>query len=328
MIFISLTAILSISIGIKADMKNPGVNLPLIMGIWSRTDKVKMVDSKNIFEYMNGAGELYLAYNFDHLEVYEYAAKDQQNILVELYFMKSSDDAYGLLSQDWGGEPQKLIYSGSDKSAGNLASQVRALYGRGLLRIWSDNLYVRIMAFLETSSSKQVVLELGRLIMADRQNPLPPKLLNFLPARFGQGWKLLENTVSFFRSHLVLNSLYFLSHQNIFNLNLSTEACLSQYEKYPWNGKRKTFHVMVINYFHPGKALQALDKFTKIYLPEFREKQQSKTSAKTKGFFKIEDGWIGYEVEKGFISCIFGGPDKNTTRMVLDTLKQKRTKEE
>jgi len=321
LIFTILIVILSISEGIRADMKNPTIQLPKTMGSWSRTDTVKMVNSKNIFKYMNGAGELYLAYRFDHLEVYEYSAKDQQDILVELYFMKSSDDAYGLLSQDWGGEAKNLNNSSASKVPGNNASLVRALYGKGLLRIWSDNLYTRIMSFQETPSSKQAVLKLGRLIMAGRKNSLPPGILSFLPAHFGPEWKLRNNTITFFRSHLVLNFFYFLSHQNIFNLNLSTEACLSQYGKYPKKGKKTTFHLLYIHYFHPEKARQALSQFIKIYLPEYRKKQSGKIPAKTKDFFKIEDGWTGYYLGEEYIACILGCPDKSTVKMVLDTFK-------
>ena len=41
------------------------------------------------------------------------------------------------------------------------------------------------------------------------------------------GWwldELRQDRTGFFRSHLVLNSLYYLSHQNIFNLDLSAAA--------------------------------------------------------------------------------------------------------
>ena len=57
---------------------------------------------------MDGAGELYLGYRFKFLEVYEYTNPGESDILVELYWMDSSDDAYGLLSGDWGGDAVDL----------------------------------------------------------------------------------------------------------------------------------------------------------------------------------------------------------------------------
>ena len=79
--------------GISAEMTQQTVNLPKTIGVWTRTDSARIIDSSNIFDYMNGAGELYLAYGFDHLEVYEYTANQQENILVEVYVMNTSDDA-------------------------------------------------------------------------------------------------------------------------------------------------------------------------------------------------------------------------------------------
>jgi IS5 family transposase len=58
---------------------------------------------------MDGAGEIYLGYRFKRLEVQPYGSADQGEILVELYWMESSDDAYGLLSGDWGGEILETI---------------------------------------------------------------------------------------------------------------------------------------------------------------------------------------------------------------------------
>ena len=75
--------------------------LPKTIGLWTRPDSPKFVNAQNIFDYMDGAGELYIGYCFDRLEYYEYKAKSQGDILVKIYFMKTSDDAFGLLSLDW-----------------------------------------------------------------------------------------------------------------------------------------------------------------------------------------------------------------------------------
>ena len=76
------------------------LHLPQKVGIWTRPDSPQVVTAKTIFNYMDGAGELYLGYRFRQLEVFNYAAVDQDEILVELYWMESSDVAFGLLSQD------------------------------------------------------------------------------------------------------------------------------------------------------------------------------------------------------------------------------------
>ena len=93
------------------------VNLPKQAGPWVRPDAPRRINEETIFDYMDGAGELYLAYRFDHLDVYEYSAPDKRlgTIKVELYWMKDPDDAFGLLSTDWGGEAVDLRGKAEDR---------------------------------------------------------------------------------------------------------------------------------------------------------------------------------------------------------------------
>ena len=154
---------------------------------------------------MNGGGELYLAYGFDHLEVNEYTADQQDTILVEVYVMNTSDDAFGLLSLDWGGEPVTLQSTASIPFRPTVSPSVRALYGGGLLRIWADTIYARVMAFRETAESKEAVLSLGQAISANRKIPGEPELLKILPNAVDSDWRLRKDRIGFFRSHLVLN---------------------------------------------------------------------------------------------------------------------------
>jgi hypothetical protein len=121
------------------------MRLPRTFGPWTRPDGSRRIEAGSIFDYMDGAGELYLAYGFDHLDVFEYGSADQGTVLVELYWMRTSDDAFGLLSGDWGGEP--VVLEGEAVTSTTSPSPVpphRALYGAGLLRLWSDTLYARV----------------------------------------------------------------------------------------------------------------------------------------------------------------------------------------
>ncbi len=97
-----ITVLVSIHGGATGKMKVDNINLPKAVGGWTRPEAPRLINSQNIFKYMNGAGELYLGYRFHHLEVFAYSSDGQDNILVELYFMETSDDAFGLLSLDWG----------------------------------------------------------------------------------------------------------------------------------------------------------------------------------------------------------------------------------
>ena len=197
------------------------VHLPETVDGWSRPAPLRRIEAAGIFDYMDGAGELYLAYRFDHLDVAEYASPERGEILVELYWMRTSDDAYGLLSGDWGGEPVALKEPAPDPGP-------RALYGAGLLRLWSDDLYARVLATRESEAARRAVLALGRAIVAGRRDPPPPRLATSLPQTAAE-LTLRPDSVCFLRSHLVLNSAYFVSQRDILNLGPNVEAVTARY---------------------------------------------------------------------------------------------------
>ncbi len=305
-------------------MQESKPTLPKTVGLWTRPDAPQLVTAENIFDYMDGAGELYIGYRFDHLESYEYKAQTQENILVEVYFMKTSDDAFGLLSLDWGGEPIEFAGEPGDfaksrkaNSAAENSSWPRALYGEGLLRLWSDTIYARIMASQETTESKEAVLALGRSIVKERRNPPAPSLLKKLPDSFPANWILSKDEASYFRSHLVLNSIYYLGQENMLDLDLSSEAVTARYERKDSKGKKR-IRFLLVRYPDNQIAHQAFAYFHKVYLPEHSLPLQSGSSGEMSNVFHIEDGWLGYKFQGNTIAFIFECPDQETARTIID----------
>ncbi len=303
--------------GISAEMTEKTVNLPKTIGVWTRSDSARIIDSSNIFDYMNGAGELYLAYGFDHLEVYEYKADQQEDILVEVYVMNSSDDAFGLLSQDWGGEPATLQSTPSFQSNPTIAPPHRALYGMGLLRVWADTIYARVMAYHESAASKEAVLSLGRTVSADRKVPDEPGLLKIFPDAIDSDWKLRKDRIGYFRSHLVLNSLYYLSHDNILNLDHSTEAVTAPYEKTLHDGTSKRVQALFVKYATPDRARKALDDFHSAYLEDHPKGVDQGHTKMQMNSFKIEDGWVGYALDGTGLSIVFECPNQDSAELII-----------
>lgn len=317
--FAAIIIIVSLLEGIRAEMTEKTVNLPKTIGVWTRPDSARIINSSNIFDYMNGAGELYLAYGFDHLEVYEYTTADQQDgILVEVYVMKTSNDAFGLLSMDWGGEPVAIQSLPSFQANPTVAPPTRALYGGGLLRIWSDTIYARVMAYRETSESKEAVLSLSRKIAADRKLSAEPELLNIFAQAIHPDWKLRKDRIGYFRSHLVLNSLYYLSHQNILNLDQSTEAVTATYENISDAGTSKSVQILFVKYATPKKAQKALDDFHNAYLHEHQKGVDPGVTEKYTNFFNIEDGWLGYTLNRAYLGLVFECPNRESAQMMIN----------
>jgi len=289
--------------------------LPKTVGLWTRPDSPRLVNAENIFDYMDGAGELYLGYRFDHLESWEYESQAQKSILVELYFMKTADDAFGLLSLDWGGERLNLDQSAKE----NPADWARALYGEGLLRLWSDTIYARVMAYHETPESKAAVLELGRSIVKGRRNPAAPGLMGSLPGSFQPQWMLLKNRASYFRSHLVLNSLYYLGQENMLDLDLNSEAVTSPYERKEAKGQKR-IQFLLVRYPDNEHARQALAHFQRAYLPEYQAPLQMSSSKEMVNVFSVEDGWLGCRLRDNVLAFIFECPDEKTAKTIINRI--------
>ena len=299
-------------------MKPLNIPLPDSLEPWKLDGDPKRIDRSNIFDYMDGAGELYLGYHFSHLLVYRYRDNDENEILVELYQMKDSRDAFGLLSLDWGGEAVVLNQSEKTLEMESIVPSVRAFYGMGLLRIWSDNLYVRIMAVKETPGVKDVILELGKIITAGRKNPPPPRMVGNIRHECGSGWVLKKDRTAYFYSHLVLNSLYYLSHENILNLDRDTEAVMVVFEKNQGEKVRQRIHLLVIRYPDHRQAAAALDGFVRAYLPEMKNRPDPDMNRQSQeDFFQVEDGWLGYRLLNRWMALAFGCPDQKSGREIL-----------
>ena len=310
MVFMSI----SICEGAGTEMTIKPVNPPETVNGWTKSNSSRIVLPKNIFEYMNGGGELYLAYRFDHLSVHHYEAKGQDKILVEIYQMKTADDAFGLLSLDWGGEPLIFTPSAGKRLDPVTAQAPRAFYGSGLLRMWSGTLYTRIMAYRETPEARETVISLGKTIAADRSKSPPPEILTVFPGTVAKNWKLRNDRISFFRSHLVFNSIYFLSFKNILDLDHSTEAVTAPYENSPKPAKK--IQTLIIKYPSPINAKKAVNHFHDAYLSE-----HAKPSEHGRIFIvNIEDGWLGYQLSEKCLTIVFEAPDRKTAREIVETV--------
>jgi hypothetical protein len=170
------------------------------------------------------------------------------------------------------------------------------------------------MAEQETPASKEAVLALGRAVVKDGADSSSPALLRQLPETFRPSWKQRRDGTSYFRSHLVLNSLYYLSQENMFDLGQETEAAIAKYEKESPAGLQR-IRVLVVRYPEDQAAGKALAHFLRVYLPD-----RFPPSTETQNFFSVEDGWLGYKLNGRRAAFVFECPDRETAAAVIDQL--------
>jgi hypothetical protein len=243
---------------------------------WKWDGKEELYESRAIFDYIDGAGEVYLAYNFKNLIVRQFNRTANPSIIAELYDMGTSNDAYGIFTIERQDE-EAGIGQGSE-------------FGGGLLRFWKGRFFVSIYATGEGPETQQAILSLGRAIAASiRLTGQAPKLINALPdAKTG----LVEKSIRYLHSHILLNQMYFVATQNILNLTPKTEVLLAQYLR-----AGEKMHLLLVRYPDVKEAEAALRSFKKAYMPEISEKNNLQTEDKK---------WTATKRVKEFVLLVFG----------------------
>jgi hypothetical protein len=254
------------------------ISLPAEAVGWTWDKKEMKYHSKSLFNYMNGAAELYLAYGFQTLMVRKFEKSNQSPITLELYEMASSEDAYGLFSFDRQDEGAG-IGQGSE-------------FGGGFLRFWKGKYFVRIYADGEGTEVASAVLTLGRTTAELIKEMGPePELVDFIP---GKDLGLVDRSVRYLKSHVLLNQRFFIAHQNILNLSRRTEAVLAQYTR----EKEKT-HLLLIRYPSANEARDAYQSFINTPLPD----------AGAEDLVKTEDHkWTIVRQRGEVVILVFGAP--------------------
>lgn len=293
---------------------------PETVGTWKRSGPT-VIQPKGVFDYMDGAGELYLAYNMERLEAYRYTSADHGSILLEIYYTASADDAWGLLSGDWGGEAVSVSAGREEvpQTYGGRVPAARALYGAGLLRLAAGTVYARVLAERETAESRGAVLALGRAIAEHQvvQHP-PPALVTRLPERL-PGLQLIPERVMFFRTHLVLNSVYYLSSSNILALTNRCEAVSAVFRQQApaeAEGGKPSIQFLIIRYPSPEEAEKALDSFLASYLPEVKRETPPREEG-TLYSSSVEDGWVSVSRRQSYLAAAFRAASRDASEALV-----------
>jgi hypothetical protein len=236
----------------------------------------QVFDAETIFKYVDGAGEVYRSYNMKSLFARRFAAKGKPALVVDLFDMGTSADAFGLFTHDLDGE--------------DAATGQGSTYKGGLLSFWKGRYFASVYAEDETPETKQAVLGLGRKIDgAIRETGEKPALVSMLPSE-----GLQTKDIRFFHNHSVLNYHFFVADENILQLDQTTAAVLASY-----GDKDVRSRLLVVRYSGVAKAEAALESFLKAYMPD----------AKGAGIVRTEDGkWTAARRKDRLVIIVFQAP--------------------
>jgi hypothetical protein len=259
--------------------------LPRDVQGWTSAADGDLYDAETIFDYIDGAGEVYRAFHLKNLLSRRYTKTGAPDIIVDFFDMGSSADAFGVFTHDLEGENPAIGQGGN--------------YKDGLLSFWRDRYFVSVSADRETGDARKAVLEFGRRIAGfiGRDGP-KPALLRLLPLEFAN-----DRTVRFFHNPVIMNYHFFVSRDNILDLDSSVDAVMSSLGEKGEGGR-----LLIIRYPSAARASAALRSFSKAYLPGAREPGPVQTG---------DHKWTTATVRDDTAAIVFGAPTAAAATSVI-----------
>lgn len=253
---------------------------------WTPGATDDLYDPETIFSYIDGAGEVYRAYNFRHLLTRRYEKKDNPEIIVDLFDMGSSADAFGVNTMDLEGENPRIGQGGT--------------YKDGLLSFWRDRYFVSVSAESETAATRAACLELGRRIAASiGKDGTRPALLEALPPGLAP-----ETAVRYLHSPVILNRHYFVAAENVLNLDADVEAVLARM------GERgRAGALLIVKYPSARAASEAFASFTAALPPGSPGASGAAAGNGKRGAVRLT---------ANMIAAVLGADSVETVKAVLD----------
>jgi hypothetical protein len=267
--------------------------LPKEINGWVASEKDELYDPRTIFDYINGAGEVYRAYNFKQLLARRFSKKDQPDIVADLFEMESSKDAFGVFTHD---------LEGNNAGIGRGST-----YKEGLLSFWKGRFFVSLYSEEETEDAKKALLAIGKKVDSSiEEEGEEPDIVSLLPEE-----ARVEKSIHYFHNHMILNYHFYVSDENILLLDQQTEAALGAYRE----GNEK-FYLLLVRYPEREKASEAYESFTQAYMPDSKEA----------GVVQTEDKkWTAARIKKDFLAIVFNGPSEDYAKGMLEQVFKKMT---
>lgn len=145
-----------------------------VIADWIIAEEIQTFDPETLFEYINGAADLFLIYDFQEVKVATYFGESNNGeipeIDVEVYDQKSSVNAYGMYSQE---RPSKPDFAGIGSQA----------YKEGsILNFISGKYYVKIDSHDNSEKTRQAITLIAQKLAKNLcDNPVLPELLGVFP---------------------------------------------------------------------------------------------------------------------------------------------------
>lgn len=204
---------------------------------WQKKGAAETYSPENLYQYIDGAAENFLSYDFKQLAVQNYANDQGQALSAEIYFHGTTENAFG-------------IYSSEKPTIGNyfeLGSQGYA--ETGILNFLCSAYYVKLSGFELGQDNQGILATLGRAMVSKINAKVAlPEILKAFP-----GAGKIPNSERFilnnFLGHAFLHAAYVADYQvegqnfQLFIISAGSEKeARIMLEKYAALAKEKAQH--------------------------------------------------------------------------------------
>lgn len=286
--------LLQIAIGFNLSMNPPAnafsavdiaTNLPDENLGWETTGDYDLYDKDTIFDYIDGAGEVYRAYNLRQCLSLRYTRAAETPITLDIFEMGSPADAFGVFTHDTSGG---VVAIGND-----------GRYRAGWLSFWKDVFFVSLYLEFESDAAEQAILTIGKRIAGLIPNTgSHPDIIKRLPTA-----GLIRSSIRFLHHHVILNYHFYFADKNILGLAADTDAVLAEYLI-----DASEARLLLIRYPTTAETQTALKNIFKYYIPE----------ADPEGMARIETNkWAAASARSNFLVFVMEADSRAMAQHLL-----------
>jgi hypothetical protein len=205
---------------------------------WKLVSPVSTYDRESIFDYINGAAELYFAYDFTAVAAAEYQ-NGETSIMIDVYDMTSPEGAFGIYSLSRYPEASYVDIGNEGILTGTA------------LDFWKGKYFCKVYSFDVAEKYQDDVINFGNRLASKIQKPgEEPAILGSLPQN-----GLIPRTAKFFSRKLGLDNIRYLSEENVFNLGAGAKGVVAEYQV----DDTASFQLFIIEYPSPEEASSAFE---------------------------------------------------------------------
>jgi hypothetical protein len=243
---------------------------------WSKKGKPDIYTPDNLFEYINGAAEVFLSYDFVKLATLTYENDKQYSFVVDVYQHSSDRNGFGIYSQE---KPQKGDF---------LKIGTQGYYEKGVLNFLKGSFYVKMSGYDLGDNDEKVLTTAAKELSKALEGVVDfPAVVKCFPAK-GK----IANSEAYFNKN-------FLGHSFLHS------AFVADYEI---DGRK--FQVFIIETGKPEEVKEILNKYTGFLKKKGIPVEQKEKSYRFQDPYYRSSGMMNMKMEKNYLWGLFS---KNNT---------------